>query len=417
MSPVLRSWASLGLLVLGARESYGNGLHMSYPYHNISISSTTATEVPSVTVSYTTTTTEVNCTTSETAISSSESTIITYPVPPPQNTTISSTESTIITYPVPPPHNTTIHTTTATTKTTVSVPCNTTITPTTISTSTITLPTFTKPTITPTSSVYNPCPTTCSISAGTVNMFFWPTGNTYTYPSTYVDEALDYTFTSPSVYLVINTIFGYNSLGRAGPSASSPVFAVDLDEVSTIAPDGATHALTLADLGTDCPQTEAASVLATAAPDPRCDPSLVAPAVVRSWALPCNACGRFGLFDPPYAIPAVSGGLVPTTVATTPQQETTTAASAPEETTPTPPTTGATSTGVTETNTPTTSVAAPSSTTEAETTPSTTATPTVPSLSSSTAAAPTTIATAGAARVTSGLAGLVLGLLASMTWM
>ncbi|KAJ5141902.1 hypothetical protein N7526_002897 [Penicillium atrosanguineum] len=115
----------------------------------------------------------------------------------------------------------------------------------------------------------NPCPTTCSI-------------------------------TSPSVYMVVNTIYGTNTAGRAGPSGTSLVFPLDLNQVSTIdLVNSATRQLTLNDLGTDCPQTEDPSVIATAAPNGRCDPILVAPEPVKSWASPCNACGQFGLFDPP----------------------------------------------------------------------------------------------------------------------
>ncbi|KAJ6010011.1 hypothetical protein N7522_005027 [Penicillium canescens] len=74
---------------------------------------------------------------------------------------------------------------------------------------------------------------------------------------------------------------------------------LDLDQVSTIdLTNSATRQLTLNDLGTDCPQTEAPSVIATAAPNSRCDPILVAPEPVKSWASPCNACGNFGMFDP-----------------------------------------------------------------------------------------------------------------------
>jgi hypothetical protein len=125
--------------------------------------------------------------------------------------------------------------------------------------------------------------------AGTVRLFFWPTSNTYTYPSTYVETALDYTFTSPSVYLVINTIYGTNSLGRAGPSGTSEIFAVDLDQVSTLVPsNGATRQLTLNDLYTNCPQSADPSVIATTTPDGHCDFSLLAPETVKQWALPVS---------------------------------------------------------------------------------------------------------------------------------
>lgn len=151
--------------------------------------------------------------------------------------------------------------------------------------------------------------------------------------------------TSPSVYMVVNTIFGYNSAGLAGPSGTSVVFALDLDQVSTIVPGvSATQQLTLSDLGTDCPQSEAASVIATAAPDGRCDPILVAPNPVKSWALPCNACGRFGLFDPPYAVPPLAGGLVPATTTAHPQPQTTPSAAPAANTTTTSVDANATST-------------------------------------------------------------------------
>ncbi|KAJ5106341.1 hypothetical protein N7456_003016 [Penicillium angulare] len=122
--------------------------------------------------------------------------------------------------------------------------------------------------------------------------------------------------------MVINTIYGYNTAGRVGPSGTSVVFPLDLDQVSTIVPTvSATRQLTLNDLGTDCPQSEDPSVIATAAPDGRCDPILAAPEPVKSWASPCNACGNFGLFDPPYAVPTVTGGLVPTSTTSTTQSE------------------------------------------------------------------------------------------------
>ncbi|ETS73913.1 hypothetical protein PFICI_13779 [Pestalotiopsis fici W106-1] len=122
--------------------------------------------------------------------------------------------------------------------------------------------------------------------------------------------------TSPSVYMLVDVIYGTNSLGVVGPSATSKIFPLDLDEVSTIVGGTATEQLSLSDLGTDCPQTAAPSVIATLS-DSRCDPILAAPDEVKSWAWPCNACGRFGLFDPPYAIPTLTGGLIETTATTT----------------------------------------------------------------------------------------------------
>lgn len=114
--------------------------------------------------------------------------------------------------------------------------------------------------------------------------------------------------------MMIPTAVGINTAGqRAGPSTSSWILALDLEEVSTI--DGAaTKQLTLSHLGTDCPKTADPTAIATMV-DPACDPILAAPRQVRSWAYPCNACGRFGLFDPPYAVPPVTG-LIETTTAT-----------------------------------------------------------------------------------------------------
>ncbi|KAJ5924136.1 hypothetical protein N7466_008323 [Penicillium verhagenii] len=169
----------------------------------------------------------------------------------------------------------------------------------------------------------NPCPTTCSI-------------------------------TSPSVYMVINTIYGYNTAGRTGPSGTSVVFPLDLNQVSTIdTVNSATRQLTLNDLGTDCPQSEDPSVIATAAPNGRCDPILVAPETVKSWASPCNACGNFGLFDPPYAVAPLTGGLVPatTTVAMT-QPETTSSTVSTTDTTTTVSVTSESTSSNSETSSP-----------------------------------------------------------------
>lgn len=36
------------------------------------------------------------------------------------------------------------------------------------------------------------------------------------------------------MYMLVNTIFGYNTVRRAGPSDTSVMFALDLYQVSTI---------------------------------------------------------------------------------------------------------------------------------------------------------------------------------------
>jgi hypothetical protein len=114
--------------------------------------------------------------------------------------------------------------------------------------------------------------------------------------------------------MFIPTAAGTNTAGATvGPSTTNWMLPLDLYQVSTIAPGNTTRQLTLADLGTDCPQTADPTAIATMV-DSRCDPVLAAPSQVRSWAYPCNACGRFGLFDPPYAVPTITGALVETTV-------------------------------------------------------------------------------------------------------
>ncbi|KAJ1323549.1 hypothetical protein MN608_10793 [Microdochium nivale] len=195
-----------------------------------------------------------------------------------------------------------------------------TVTETNTDTTTATVPTTTYTTETIFSTTFDPCPTTCSISVETVNLYFWPTDRPYAYPTTWVDESLDYTFTYPSVYMLIPTAVGTNTAGEPfGPATSDWVLALDLSQVSTIVGDtstGATQQLTLADIGTDCPKSVAPGAIATMAPDPRCNPVLAAPREVSSWAYPCNACGQFGLFDPPYAAPTLTGQLVEPTTTT-----------------------------------------------------------------------------------------------------
>ncbi|KAI0967903.1 hypothetical protein F4678DRAFT_482914 [Xylaria arbuscula] len=262
-------------------------------------------------------------------------------------TTIPTTDTTTVVVPIT---NTTtvVVPTTDTTTDTATVTVRTTDTDTVVVPTTITPPVSYSTLVTTIATPEPECPTTCSLVATTVRLFFWPTAYDYTYPSTYVETSLDYTFTSPSVYLLINTIYGTNSLGRAGPSATNEVFPLDLDEVSTIVPgEQITRQLTLNDLHTNCPQSEAPEVIATAIPDGHCDFSLVAPPPVKSWASPCGACGRLGLFDPPYAIPPLGGGIIPITttdVGTTTFASTVSASSGPTSTIVTATTTGVTST-------------------------------------------------------------------------
>lgn len=121
--------------------------------------------------------------------------------------------------------------------------------------------------------------------------------------------------TYPSVYMFIPTAVATNTLGQpVGPATTSWMLPLRLHQVSTIVEgSNITRQLTLSDLRTDCPQTVDPTGIATL--DWRCNPVLAAPNEVKSWAWPCNACGRFGLFDPPYAVPTLTGRLVePTSI-------------------------------------------------------------------------------------------------------
>ncbi|KAJ9136614.1 hypothetical protein NKR23_g9748 [Pleurostoma richardsiae] len=311
------TWASLALLLLGVRGSFGDSHHTHSPYLNES------------TIYDHTCTSDITVFDTTTILASTTIPITHYvdvTVPYYVNVTISNTKTAIVSTYITESTTTTLHYTVSVTETDSETVTN---TQTTTATVPATITTYTTQTII--STTVDPCPTTCSISVGTVNLFFWPTDRPYTYPSTWVDIALAYTFTSPSVYMVIPTARGTNSLGPAGPSTTSWILALDLNEVSTIVDGTVTRQLTLSDLGTDCPQTAEPSAIATMV-DSRCDPILAAPRQVSSWAYPCNACGRFGLFDPPYAVPTVTGGLIGTT--TSAQTETTTPV--PVETTTVP---------------------------------------------------------------------------------
>ncbi|KAH8658135.1 hypothetical protein BX600DRAFT_439305 [Xylariales sp. PMI_506] len=387
MLSAIKIWVPVGLAILGATHSHAGAIHVA-PIPHLNTSScadssslweTFASSSKYSTKPYSSSAVKWTATSSSKTLESYHSTSpksssksvphhSSYPYTSITTTTVVSVVNT--TYPVSVPHHTSYSPDCTTTSSTTP-----TIPPTTI---------YTTPSYTP---VYTGCPTTCSVSAGTVELFFWPTDNTFTYPSTYVDTALDYTFTSPSVYMMINTIYGYNSAGRVGPSATSIIFALDLDEVSTIVTDsGATRQLTLNDLGTDCPTTADASVIATTIAGGPCDPILVAPTPVKSWASPCGACSNFGLFDPPYAIPTITGGVFATT---TTEVETTT----------------------TSTSVSTTAVSV-ASTTSATTVVSTTSPTTVTSaISSTTVASPTSLQTGSAAQTACSMLYMVLSAL------
>ncbi|KAM6536068.1 hypothetical protein FALCPG4_005589 [Fusarium falciforme] len=186
----------------------------------------------------------------------------------------------------------------------------------------------------------------CSMYAGTVDLIYWPTTGNHSYPSTFVDTETDYTFYSPSVYMIVNTLYGWNECGPLGPSTSRAIFGFDLDQVSTLVPYSnsedtttrrSTRQLYLSDLGIDCDGNYNRSHLATQiAPvkddDTRCNPFLAIPIDAKRWGYPYwKHCGiknnKFGLFDPPYAVKPLDN-LIPVTATTAdPAKPKTTAAS------------------------------------------------------------------------------------------
>ncbi|KAJ4240455.1 hypothetical protein NW757_012420 [Fusarium falciforme] len=154
------------------------------------------------------------------------------------------------------------------------------------------------------------------------------------------------TFYSPSVYMIVNTLYGWNECGPLGPSTSRAIFGFDLDQVSTLVPYSnsedttarrSTRQLYLSDLGIDCDGNYNRSHLATQiAPvkddDTRCNPFLAVPIDAKRWGYPYwKHCGiknnKFGLFDPPYAVKPLDN-LIPVTATTAdPAKPKTTAAS------------------------------------------------------------------------------------------
>lgn len=153
---------------------------------------------------------------------------------------------------------------------------------------------------------------------------------------------------SPSVYMVVNTIWGYNECGALGPTTKNAVFGFDLTDVSTLVPYTEEHAtyrqsarqLYLSDLDTNCTQTfdgdYATETYRMKNQINRCNPSLVIPIQIKRlgypyWAHCGNVNNRFGLFDPPYAIQPVDGLFETTAAVVTsePAQATSTAQTGP----------------------------------------------------------------------------------------
>ncbi|KAK0701079.1 hypothetical protein B0H67DRAFT_549843 [Lasiosphaeris hirsuta] len=287
-------------------ESTTVTLHYTVSVTSTALATITNTDTDSVTTTDTDSTTVTTTDTDSTTVTTTDTDSTTVTTTGTDSTTVTTTET----------DSTTI-TTTETDSTTVTTTDTDSTTVTDTDSTTITLPTTTYTTRTIFSTTYDPCPKSCSVSAETVTLYFWPTNRPYTYPQTYVDPTLSYTFTSPSVYMFIPAARGINTLGQpTGPSTAAWMLGLPLHQVSTIIyGSNATRQLTLADLGTDCPQTADPTAIATMV-DARCNPVLAAPREVSSWAYPCNACGQFGLFDPPYAVPPLTGVLVEPTATT-----------------------------------------------------------------------------------------------------
>ncbi|KAB8291621.1 hypothetical protein EYC80_006421 [Monilinia laxa] len=202
--------------------------------------------------------------------------------------------------------------------------------------------------------------TPCHIFAGTVQLSYFPSASgNFTYPSTYYNEAIGITMTSPSMYMVINTISGYNSCGQVGPTMSNVVISMDPTDVSTIARYTASDQqvnttpaalLTLNDIISGCStltMTEGSTdgaILNLHAMDNeynRCFPAVAIPTPqIESLGLPYfRHCGqdnaRLGLFDPPGAVP-FANGLLPVTSAS-PARPTTMPASTAQSPSPNQP--------------------------------------------------------------------------------
>ncbi|TPX18751.1 uncharacterized protein E0L32_002608 [Thyridium curvatum] len=395
MLPMANKWTLCLLLFLGVKGSAGEIQHAHAPNRNETtiidpVCTGNVTVFDTTTLLESTVLSKTNYVYVNVTSTSVVEVCITVPTTTTLHYTISTTEVDSYTVSTTEVDSYTVSTT-ETDSTTITNSATVTNTETTTQTVPATITTYTTTTVL--STKVDPCPTECSISVETVNLYFWPTNRPYTYPSTWFDESLGYTFTSPSVYMLIPTAQGTNSLGPTGPATSKWILPLELDEVSTIADGSVTRQLTLSDLGTDCPQTAEPSAIATMV-DPRCDPILAAPKQVSSWAYPCNACGRFGLFDPPYAVPTVTG-LFPTTTATPPPQETT---APPTPTATTPPTSSP----------PAPPSSAPETSSSALPTPSV-----IPSVSS----VPSVVPTAAASRVTGDFAWLIVGVSLVMVFM
>lgn len=77
------------------------------------------------------------------------------------------------------------------------------------------------------------CCLNCTISGGAIQVMVWPTPAPTPAVSTLVDTAANFTFTSPSIYVVFESIGATNLCGEVGTSVINKTLAFAPDELST----------------------------------------------------------------------------------------------------------------------------------------------------------------------------------------
>ncbi|KAF4554573.1 Hypothetical protein D9617_4g003280 [Elsinoe fawcettii] len=85
-----------------------------------------------------------------------------------------------------------------------------------------------------------PCCSQCYLSAGTMQLIYWPnqqraTKPTTALPSTYTNDD-GFTFTSPSVYMAFTHLFASNKCGTVGTVWQNTTLAFNADEITTLNP-------------------------------------------------------------------------------------------------------------------------------------------------------------------------------------
>ncbi|KAI5193570.1 hypothetical protein E4T39_08879 [Aureobasidium subglaciale] len=85
-----------------------------------------------------------------------------------------------------------------------------------------------------------PCCSSCYMTAGTIDFYFWPDQATPTapapgQPSTSVN-AEGFTFTSPSVYMAFSSLVASDACGQVGDAWTSTTIAFDASEITTAQP-------------------------------------------------------------------------------------------------------------------------------------------------------------------------------------